>query len=309
MLPVFLVLSFLFSILAPSREEKIPVSFHPKELEVAMAAAREAGEVLMRYWNKRGNLEIQMKGSTPVTKADFQSNETICKKLIAAFPEYGLLTEEKIGGTLFEEAIARWREADWTWVVDPLDGTKSFIAGRKDFGIHIALMHSGIPVLGVNYYPVTKTMYIGVEGCGAYKQVKNRSFQAIHVEQKIKELRPVVSSKKSVFVQSFYSVLLGIPITQKMLRKNFKNVGSCGLRLCLIAEGNRNIYASSGESGSIWDYASGSVILREAGGFISDLHGEPLDFLSENYKFKRGTLSCGPKDLFENAIKVFEKSK
>jgi|GEM_PF-419966 len=306
MLRFFLMFNFLVVFCAFTKEKKPPVFSYPKELETAMDAARQAGSILLQYWNKEADLEIEMKGTTPVTVADFQSNEAICKKLLADFPDYGLLTEEKIGGEAMEMAIARWREAEWTWMVDPLDGTKSFIAGRKDFGIHIALLHFGIPILGVNYYPVSKTMYLAVVRCGAYKQVRKKPLQQIHAEVKAKAVRPVVSSKKSSFVHSFYKALLGMPLTPKMLRKDFKNVGSCGLRLCMIAEGKRNIYASSGESGSVWDYASGAVILKEAGGFISDLQGKPLDFLSDTYKFKSGTLSCGSKELFEKAIRVSE---
>ncbi len=306
MLRFFLIFNFLVVFCAFAKEKHPPVFSYPKELETAMDAARQAGSILLQYWNKEADLEIEMKGTTPVTVADFQSNEAICQKLLADFPDYGLLTEEKIGGEAMEKAIARWREAEWTWMVDPLDGTKSFIAGRKDFGIHIALLHFGVPILGVNYYPVSKTMYLAVEGCGAYKQVRKKPLQQIHTEAKAKAVRPVVSSKKSSFVHSFYRALLGMPLTPKMLRKDFKNVGSCGLRLCMIAEGKRNIYASSGESGSVWDYASGAVILKEAGGFISDLQGKPLDFLSDTYKFKSGTLSCGSKELLEKAIRVSE---
>ena len=304
---LFLQIIFSFIFLCTSsafgKENHPPVFSYPKELETALDAAREAGSILLQYWNKGIDLEVKMKGGTPVTFADFQSNELICKRLISAFPEYGLLTEEKINGEEIEKAVARWREAEWTWVVDPLDGTKSYIAGRKDFGIHIALLHFGIPVLGVNYYPVAKTMYLAVEGCGAYKQVNKRPLKRIRTEEKTKMVRPVVASK-SPFVKSFYTALLGVPITPKMLRKDFKNVGSCGLRLCLIAEGNRNIYVSNGESGRIWDYASGSIILKEAGGYISDLQGNPLNFLSEDYKFKTGTLSCGSKQLFEKAVRI-----
>ncbi len=219
-----------------------------------------------------------MKGTTPVTIADFESNEAICKKLIAAFPDYGLLTEETIGGEIMEKAISCWRTAEWTWVVDPLDGTKTFISGRKDFGIHIALLHFGTPVLGVNYYPVSKTIYFAVDGCGAYIQVKNKALKRIYTEENPKMLRPIISSRKSTFVHSFYSAFLGMPLTPKMLRKDFKCVGSCGLRLCMIAEGARDIYVSNGESGSIWDYASGSIILKEAGGFYFRSGGESSRF-------------------------------
>jgi 3'(2'), 5'-bisphosphate nucleotidase len=303
MLRLFLLFNLsLFSLFA--KQDKPPVFAYPKELETAIEAAKEAGGILLQYWNGGIDLETEMKGGTPVTIADKQSNEAICKKLLTAFPDYGLLTEEKIGGEIMEKAASRWREAEWTWVVDPLDGTKSFIAGRKDFGIHIALLHFGDPVLGVNYYPVAKKMYLAVQGCGAYKQVRNGPLRRIRVEGKATVVRPVVSSKKSTFVRSFYTALLGMEITPKMLRRDFKTVGSCGLRLCLIAEGSRNIYASSGESGSVWDYASGAVILQEAGGNMADLKGQPLDFLSEDYKFHSGTLSSGSKEIFERAIQA-----
>ena len=298
---LLLLLTLLVSPLLQGKEPKPPVFFHQKELSTAIEAAKAGGAVLMQYWNKGIDLQTEMKGSSPVTIADFKSNDRICKKLFEAYPDYGLLTEERIEDEKIQQAIGRWMEAEWTWMIDPLDGTRSFIAGKKEFGIHIALLHHGIPILGVNYYPATKTLYLAEAGCGAYKQVRNRPLSPIHTAEKSKAVLPVVSSRKSAFVHSFYTALLGAPITKKALRRDFRCVGSCGLRLCLIAEGKRNIYASSGESGSLWDYASGYVILQEAGGFISDLLGKPLDFRSEDYKFKNGTLSCGFKDLFERA--------
>jgi 3'(2'),5'-bisphosphate nucleotidase len=299
-----LIFPFIFALPIFSKEEKAPVFSYANELQVAIDTAKEAGDLIMQFWNQNIDLETEMKGASPVTIADLKANEAICKKLLGAFPQYGLITEERWSGEA--EQKEKNKTAEWCWVVDPLDGTKSFMAGKKEFGVHIALLQSGRPVLGVNYYPALQTLYLGVDGCGAYKQVKKRKMKRIFSEEKPTAIRPVVSSKKSAFVQSFYAALLGMPITPKMLRKDFKSVGSCGLRLCMIAEGKRNIYASSGESGRVWDYASGSVILKEAGGLISDLKGRPLDFLSEDYRFKTGTLSCGSKDLFEKAVKVMK---
>src|SRR5579871_834681 len=142
---IFVIFNFFFVFVASAKESSPPVFSYPKELETAVIVAKEAGSILLQYWNQGMDLEVEMKGTSPVTLADFQSNELICKRLIAAFPDFGLLTEEKISGDEIEKAIARWRETEWTWVVDPLDGTRSYIAGRKDFGIHIALLHFGIP--------------------------------------------------------------------------------------------------------------------------------------------------------------------
>lgn len=130
---IFLVFNLIFSSCSFDKKEKPPVFAYPEQLETAIFAARQAGNILLQYWNKGIDLETKMKGMTPVTLADFKSNEVICKTLLEAFPDYGLLTEEAISGELVEKAIARWREAEWTWVVDPLDGTKSYISGRRGF--------------------------------------------------------------------------------------------------------------------------------------------------------------------------------
>src|SRR5262245_18713815 len=136
MLRVFCVIN-LFICCLFAKQEKSPVFSFPQELETAMEAAREAGSILLQYGNWEVDLEIEMNETTPVTISDFQSNEAICKKLLTAFPDYGLLTEERTGGEVATKATARWREADWTWVVDPLDGMQVFIDGGKDFGIQI----------------------------------------------------------------------------------------------------------------------------------------------------------------------------
>ena len=285
---IFLSLLIAFASLhAAGKKTKPPQFTHEKELAVAIETAKGAGNVLMNHWNRA----VVMQGEPLDSVASSKSNEWICKKLLDAYPDYGFVSEEKREG----------QEAEWTWMIDPLDGTRSFMAGRQDFGVHIALLHQGVPVLGVNYYPVSRTIYFAVAGCGAFKQVKNRPFVPIHVADKGKELLPVVASRKSSFIHSFYTALTGAPLSKKMLRKDFRCVESCGLSICLIAEGKRTILASNDAEGSLWDCASGYVILQEAGGFISDLSGKALNFRNESHCLEQGILSCSSKELFERA--------
>ncbi|MBI5272874.1 MAG: hypothetical protein HY861_02700 [Chlamydiia bacterium] len=275
---------------------KIPVfSHHGEEIALAIETAKEAGALLLASWNQENPLPREES-----VAIHLKSNELICKKLLSSFPDYGLITKEPIEDKGVQKAISQAHETDLTWVVDPLNGTPSFVAKGKEFGVHIALLERGTPILGIHYYPVAKRLYVGVAGCGAYKQLRRGPFRPIHVDAKSDVLRPIVSSRKAPFVHSFYSALLGIPLTKKMLRKDFRCIASSGLRLCQIAEGKRNIDAIEA-GGAIWDLASGYVILKEAGGEMGTLTGEPLNFLAKDHQLRTGALCCGSKSLFERA--------
>src|SRR5579871_1529768 len=140
-------------------------------LAIALSMGLQAGKKIQSVKESR-NLQVETKAdNTPVTEADKASNEVICKTIQLYFPKHGILSEETIqGDKSLNEAIKKGVDAEWTWVIDPLDGTKSFIKSiqpdakdldpryqGKHYGVHIGLLHDGQPVMGVNYYPETKT--------------------------------------------------------------------------------------------------------------------------------------------------------
>ena len=128
-----------------------------KELEVAISAAREAGEVLRSGFGKSHNVEY--KGDVDlVTEVDEEAEHVIVEKLQGAFPEYGVLSEE--GGTIAEGEDARW-------IVDPLDGTVNYAHALPVCAVSIALEKVGETVLGVVYDPMADELYVARRGGGA----------------------------------------------------------------------------------------------------------------------------------------------
>jgi len=126
----------------------------PEYVDLANRMADVAGAVVLSYFRKKVDVEDK-KDSSPVTIADRQS-EAIMRELIAQHaPDHGILGEEYGPERL---------DAEWVWVLDPIDGTKAFITGKPSFGILIALLHFGKPVLGVIDQPVTAERWVGAAG-------------------------------------------------------------------------------------------------------------------------------------------------
>ena len=283
-----------------------------KELEAAKRIAQEAGKVLVEVRNSGEDLQIENKNNDPakafdpVTIADLKSNEVICNALAEEFPTYGLLTEEKIEDPIWQAASLNWQEKELVWMIDPLDGTAGYTTGKSTFGVHIGLTQNGHAVLGVNYYPLLDTMYWAVEGEGAFKQTGNHPLEKLDVKkyglQGIKPLRsgPVLKEE----VREIYETILQRKIPPSDFEQNFDYLGSMGFLVCNIAEGKYNLYLGNVRTCGLWDFASSEVILREAGGYISDKNGNSIDYRSSDGKLNQGIVITGNEGLFVKTLDV-----
>lgn len=282
--------------------EKIATSCWAKEMIVALQTAKEAGQILLEIQNSYQDLHVEQKNNgtelqSPVTIADMRANAIVCTNLYTQFPTYGLLSEESAPDAPYQEAIDRWQTSETTWIVDPLDGTKSFILHRPGYGVHIGLTHEGIPVLGVNYYPETDTTYFAIQGCGAYKQVGDTPPQPLHITSFTNEVHPLSTSDFLNAEVVFAS--LPYPCTPA------QTLGSTGLKICAIAEGGPyNLFLTLALRGGIWDYCSGQVILLEAGGLITDWMGNPINYRSTDGKLTDGVLICTDSSLLRRVLDI-----
>jgi 3'(2'), 5'-bisphosphate nucleotidase len=250
------------------------------ELAVAKEAAHAAGEKIMELY-KSEDIQVDMKeGNSPVTLADTRANGEICKRLHTAFPDYGIISEEEITEASlpnsFLNAMLKEKACEYTWIIDPLDGTREFINHTDDFGVHIGLTHQGTPVLGVNYYPVSETYYFGVHHQGAYKQTKD-STNALCVSEKdsLEEMTLVMNKFKPH--TSLKKILADLNVKDVVI------IGSLGLKICNVAEGVADLHSISVRTQcQIWDSCSPQVILEEAGGKLTDLYGQPIAYDAES---------------------------
>lgn len=258
-----------------------------KELEVAIDAVLNAGKVLEQYF-KNKNYRIAYKSKSgrgsPVTDADIESNGILMDKIKLAFPDDGWLSEE----TVDDEARL---EKERIWIVDPLDGTEEFLEGIPMFSISIALVENKVPILGVVYNPVSKELYFGVRGKGAYMLrggelndvfSKEREFQNFLIKSKNSQssldMSTVILSKKEI-----NNVELMRELALKF--KNVKYAGGIAYKIVSVAGGFADAVVSVYNK-SEWDLAGAHIIAEEAGLKVTDSYGENLYYNERDVRRK-----------------------
>ena len=229
-----------------------------KELEAALAAAQAAAEVIRRLY--RSNLAVQIKADrSPVTEADVQAERAIRAVLSQRFPSYGFYGEETGQHAMDAENI---------WLVDPIDGTKSFVRDCPFFSTQIALRRAGQLVLGVSCAPAYGELAWAEEGSGAYLDG-----QAIRVSA-IATLREAILSTgnlKTLAAASVGWARFGALIGQVSRLRGYGDF----VHYHLLARGALDVVMESDVN--ILDIAALSVIVREAGGLFTDLDGAAVD--------------------------------
>lgn len=250
-----------------------------EELQTASVIAREAGRILLRIYATDFGVDYKGQGtSDPVTEADRQANALIVRRLRAAFPQDGIVAEESEdnGAALTKRRI---------WYVDPLDGTKEFIAKNGEFSVMIGLAVDGGALLGVVYQPSVDKLYSGIVGQGA-QLVQGGQTQSLRVSEcsSTRDLRLVVS--RSHRPKSTTELMQKLGITQEAVS------GSVGLKVGQIVEQRADLYVHVSDKASLWDACGPEAILRAAGGRFTDLSGQPFRYGTSELRTRRGILCC-----------------
>lgn len=257
-------------------------------LMTAIKASIKAGEAIMKVYASK-DFEISHKSDwSPLTLADRNAHDEIVN--ILKVTGYPILSEEGTK-TKFEER-KKW---DCFWLVDPLDGTKEFIKRNGEFTVNIALIINGKPVMGVIYVPVERMLYFGEESKGAFKlqlTIDNGQL-TINKTNKLENLialstrLPVVKNADSVnLIASRSHVNFKTILFINKLKKHYKNVNiiskGSSLKLCLIAEGNADVYPRHSPTME-WDTAAGHAIINASGGRIIKKDSEKqIEYNKEN---------------------------
>ncbi len=231
-----------------------------KTLEQVETIVREAGAIVRKYHDQPD--QVDWKGENdPVTAADRAVNAFLVEKLSAAFPDIGILAEES------KDDLSRL-EKDAIWCIDPLDGTKEFIARNGEFSIMVGLAIDELAVLGVVYQPVKDFMYSGIRAEGAWLTTPEGRTE-LHVSDidDPGKMRLVVSrSHRNPIVDNIKEAL---GITQERIS------GSVGLKCGLIARGEADLYLHPAPGLKEWDTCAPEAILFGAGGRVTDCWGRP----------------------------------
>ncbi len=238
-----------------------------RELLLAIDLARAAGAEAVRI-RDGGALGIEMKpGDEPVTIADRAASDPIIAGIAAAFPNDPVISEE---ATPTAEAL----RAERAWLVDPIDGTKDFIRGWDGFSVMIGLLVAGRPALGVVYQPTLERTFFATPAGGAHVAVGDQvSPLAVSTVARAADARLVSSASHRSDEMDRVKSLLSISDEQQ--------IGSVGVKLCLIASGVRDLYVNPSSRTKAWDTCAPEAILARAGGRLSDVFGAPLVYGAE----------------------------
>lgn len=246
-----------------------------KEVEVA---CRETGEV-----------RVKEDGSV-VTELDYRLQEAIFGALGARFPQIPLLGEEM---SLSEQQSVLEAGHSGVWCLDPLDGTTNFSSGFPFYGVSLALIIQQKVALGVVYDPVRDELFSAAEGAGAFLNgAPLRTGGGGNVEREV----AIVDYKR----------LTG-RLAERLVRsppyRSQRNLGSTVLEWCWLAAGRCGLYLHGGQK--LWDYAAGSLVLKEAGGWATALDRTPMRFDS---LVKRPVVAAADQPLYEQWMDWIERN-
>jgi len=244
---------------------KVDVSKLKTYLKSAKEASILAGEILKGYWGKIYEIKEKTYPGNLVTEADKASELQIIDYLGKLYPSFSIIAEESGNKDV--------KDSDFTWVIDPLDGTTNFTHNFPMVSISIGLLYKGVPVVGVIYNPILNELFEAAKGCGAF-------FNS----------QPIAISKTKDLP---YSLLVtGFAYNRRETEKNnyaefvhmthvsqgVRRMGSASLDLAYVAAGRFDGYWESGLQA--WDIAAGIVIVEEAGGVVSSIDGSNIDIFS-----------------------------
>lgn len=254
-----------------------------RALNVAVAAAREAGKILMAaYEGPRKHLDVRYKKyQEPVTLADHASNDAILRRIAKVFPKDDILSEESNGAeTIGNKPV---------WIIDPLDGTTNFIGRIPLFAVVIARMENGVPTLGVIYDPVHDELFAAERGSGTRLNGK-----------------PVRTSTRDVTGGAMLFAGRGYrdrdrvrhgKIIYALERQTpyFRRLGSAAVMLMNVAAGRADAVILTGNKP--WDTVAGVLLVEEAGGKVTDYLGRKWTHKSEDLVASNGPIHGGIVDI------------
>jgi myo-inositol-1(or 4)-monophosphatase len=260
---------------------------HSATLNVMIKAARRAGRSLTRDFGEVEQLQVSLKGPRNfVTAADRRAEEILREELAKARPGYGFLGEE--GGA------RAGTDKSHRWIVDPLDGTTNFLHGIPHFAISIALERDGAIIAGLVYNPANDDLFIGEHGKGAFFNDRR-----LRVAARKQLAESVVACGlphygRGDLVQARYEIAAA-----QQHFAGLRRYGAAALDLAWIAAGRLDAYWE--RDLSPWDMAAGMLLVREAGGFVTDLDGGDAIFA-------KGQIAAGNDVMHRELLRLLKEA-
>ena len=248
-----------------------------REIAEASRIARQAGAILNDVYQTDFRVAYKEE-SDPVTEADTRANAYIVEELRKLFPDDGIVAEESQDRS---DAL----EAGRCWFVDPLDGTREFVARNGEFSVMLGLAIDGVAAIGVVYQPVGDKLYTGAVGGEAFLETRGgRSTLRVSDVADPADLKLVVS-------RSHRNRAVG-EVVRRLGIQHETAIGSVGLKAGLIAEREADVYVHISSRSSKWDACGPEALLKAAGGRFTDLAGQPYHYRGAEMRNRRGILAC-----------------
>ncbi len=227
------------------------------DLALLTDCARLAGDIAMAFWKREPQVWDKDGGQGPVTEADLAVNDMLRRHLRVARPDYGWLSEEDTddGARL---------ECDHVFIIDPIDGTRAFIAGEQTFSHSLAVAYRGTVTAAVVYLPALDRLYTATQNSPALKDG-----MPIHASDRAEISGATVLCRPTSLLPEHWPG--GVPD----VRRSFRT--SLAYRLCLVAEGRHDGMVTLRDTWE-WDIAAGALIAQRAGAAVSDGVGAALQF-------------------------------
>lgn len=258
-----------------------------ESFQKVLSVAYQAGFILLKYFKSDLDVQYKKDGFDPVTIADKESDAFIRDSIHKLFPNDLILSEEN--KIIPQEYTKR------VWVVDPLNGTKSFVRGADTFAVVIGLVENGIPIFACVTIPVQNKVFYAEKGKGSFEKVGNE-FRQIHTSSisEIQESR-LITRESSGEIRPIEEKLDQIPFAERIAE------GS-GAKLCVIARGDAEAHINTNFRAGIWDIAAPQLILEEAGGVVTDLDGNAIDYKTGKVNLERSYVASANKNLHGKII-------
>ena len=267
----------------------LPDNIKSKELLNTIRELSWNAAKIFRSYNQQiknsKKLNIKNFDTGPVTAADIEINELIKSTIKIKYPfqQWEFLSEE-------DKKLNKNRifKSKWVWIIDPLDGTKDFIKQTGEYAMHLALTYKKELILGIVLIPQKNQLWISLKGGGTWFENEDslKGYPIIKKNKKLKELT-ILTSKSHVH-QKFQSIL------EKINPKEIKGMGSIGYKISSILRGDGDLYISyafpEGTCPQDWDMAAPYGLIKEAGGYFTDINGVDLKFLKEENYDQSGLL-------------------
>ena len=241
-----------------TREEFMLASLSPI-MNIMVKAVRKAGRRMLRDFGEVSSLQVSRKGPGDfVSNADMLAEKTLIEQLSADRPDFGFITEES-------ERIEPKNGSSYYWIIDPIDGTTNFLHAVPCFSISVALMDKDEVVAGVSFNPVTNELYYAEKGQGSFLMTPTGN------------VRLRVSGRNSLdcslIGSNGYNSTRNRQVIEKVITKvaSVRYNGSTTMALASVAAGQYDAYIAT--RFKLWDIATGYLLIKEAGGFISDFKG------------------------------------